>query len=273
MKVKFYGTRGSIPVCEKGFQEFGGNTTCVLILLENGTPFILDAGSGIRNLGKDLLSDPAFKDKQIYLSFSHFHWDHIQGFPFFNPAYHSTKKITISAIGKGRSATNLKGIFETQMGETYFPIPLEKMGATFTFLQSEENVLVVENVTVTVLKHNHPGGAYSYRIDDGKSIVVFSTDVEHGEKIDEAIVALANGADVLIHDSQYTPEELPRKRGWGHSSWDQAIEVAKKAGVKQLILTHHDPDHNDEFLKEVEKECQAVFPDVLLAREKMEISC
>ena len=273
MKVKFYGTRGSIPVCEKEFQEFGGNTTCLLVTIGENIPFILDAGSGIRNLGKDLLKAPEFKESEIYLSFSHFHWDHIQGFPFFNPAYHSTRRITISAIGTGRSATDLRGIFETQMGETYFPIPLEKMGAQFTFLQSEENVLALEGATVTVLKHNHPGGAYSYRIDDGDSILVFCTDIEHGDSIDERVVALAQGADVLIHDSQYTPEELVRKKGWGHSSWEQAIEVAEKAGVNQLILTHHDPDHNDEFLAKVEKNCQARFPNSLLAREKMEIEC
>jgi ribonuclease BN (tRNA processing enzyme) len=124
-----------------------------------------------------------------------------------------------------------------------------------------------------VVKHKHPGDAYSYRFEgpDGK-VLVYCTDIEHGESIDPRIVELARGADVLIHDGQYTPEELPRFCGWGHSSWAQAVEVAEQAGVGQLVITHHDPDHDDTFLLDVERQCQARFPDTVLAREKMEIT-
>lgn len=272
MKVKFYGTRGSLPVCEREFQEFGGNTTCILLTGPKKNVAILDAGSGIRNLGKDLIAKGHEQYENIYIGFTHFHWDHIQGFPFFAPAYDSRRHFTISAIGKGRSAKNLRGIFANQMLPEYFPVALDKMGATFSFHQSETDNFIENGVKVTVAEHNHPGGAYGYRIEDtdGK-VLVFCTDVEHGESIDPRVVQLAQGADLLIHEAQYTPEELKEKKGWGHSSWEQAIEVAERAGVKQLAITHHDPDHDDAFLRQVEQACRKRFSNVFLAREKMEI--
>ena len=129
----------------------------------------------------------------------------------------------------------------------------------------------MDEAFVRVIKHNHPGGAYSYRFHDTEGkVVVYCTDIEHGERIDPQIIKLAHDADVLIHEAQYTPEELPRYKGWGHSSWAQAVEVAQKAQVKRLLITHHDPDHDDEFLRDVEQQCQARFPNTVLAREKME---
>jgi ribonuclease BN (tRNA processing enzyme) len=144
------------------------------------------------------------------------------------------------------------------------------MGATFAFLETGSPTFEYGLTRVVSYKHNHPGGAYTYRFEHQGKVLVFCTDIEHGERLDPTIVQLATEADLLIHDAQYTPDELRHKKGWGHSSWEQAIEVAKRAGVKQLALTHHDPDHNDEFLLRVEDECQRHFPHVVLAREKME---
>ena len=124
---------------------------------------------------------------------------------------------------------------------------------------------------VTAQKHNHPGGAYSFRIERNGKVLVVCTDVEHGEQIDPRLVELARGADLLVHDAQYTAEELQKRRGWGHSSFDQAMQLAEMAGVKRLALTHHDPDHDDEFLLRIEKLCQERFPNTVLAREGMEI--
>lgn len=271
MRVKFYGTRGSIPVCEKGYQEFGGNTTCLRILFSSGDIAILDAGSGIRNLGKDLLQAGHQQYDNIFIGFTHFHWDHIQGFPFFLPAYDPLRHFTISAIGKNRKEMDLKNIFETQMQQQYFPVPLQKMGAGISFHQSEADWFINETTMVMTMEHNHPGGAYSYRIEQDGKIFVFCTDIEHGETIDPHVVEFARNADLLVHDAQYTPEELKDRRGWGHSSWQQALEVAERANVKLIALTHHDPDHDDAFLLEVEKQCQARFPRSLLAREGMEV--
>jgi phosphoribosyl 1,2-cyclic phosphodiesterase len=271
-RIKFYGVRGSISVSGEEYQEFGGNTTCVLLEGPRNT-IILDAGTGIRVLGKELRSDNHLGiDRTCFIAFSHFHWDHIQGLPFFLPAYDSRRTFIISAIGRERYGKDLRSIFETQMQKDYFPVPFDDLGATIKFLQTPANVFWVDQAFAQAVKHSHPGGAYSYRIQDAEGkVIVFCTDIEHGEHIDPKIVELARGADVLIHEGQYTPEELPRHRGWGHSSWAQAVEVAEQAQVKRLVITHHDPDHDDAFLREVERQCQARFPDSVLAREKMEI--
>ena len=272
-RIKFFGVRGSISVFGEEYQQFGGNTTCILLEGPQRT-VILDAGTGIRELGKEMEQDPHLGiDRPCFLAFSHFHWDHIQGLPFFKPAYDARRTFTISAIGRERRGMDLRSIFETQMQEQYFPVTLDGMGAKIEFLQTADDQMSIDKAFVRVVKHKHPGGAYSYRFQDGEGkVLVYCTDIEHGESIDPQIVELARDADVLIHEGQYTPEELPRFRGWGHSSWAQAVEVAELAKVKQLIITHHDPDHNDAFLCDVEKQCQARFPNTVLAREKMEVT-
>jgi phosphoribosyl 1,2-cyclic phosphodiesterase len=276
MRLKFYGTRGSIPVCDAGFQQFGGNTTCLQITFtDTNRVAIIDAGTGIRNLGRDLRA-MGHKQDQIFIAFTHFHWDHIQGFPFFPQAYDPGQKITLLTLGREQTVTDLRGIFEVQMQEEYFPVQLDRMGATFEFLQvadASRHFTTINNVptVVSTQRHNHPGGAYSFRIErNGKALVV-CTDVEHGDQIDQRLVELARGANLLVHDAQYTAEELQKRRGWGHSSFDQAMQVAEMAGVKRLALTHHDPEHDDEFLQRMENLCRERFPDVVVAREGMEI--
>ena len=274
MRLKFYGTRGSIPVCDASFQQFGGNTTCLEISDTNRIA-IIDAGTGLRNLGRDLRA-MGHKQDQIFIAFSHFHWDHIQGFPFFAPAYDATQKITLLTLGRGQTVTNLREIFEVQMQSEYFPVQLDHMGANFEFLQiadASKHFTGINNVEtiVTAQRHNHPGGAYSFRIERNGKVLVVCTDVEHGEQVDSRLVELARGADLLVHDAQYTAEELQRRRGWGHSSFDQAMQLAEMADVKHLALTHHDAEHDDEFLLRIEKLCRERFPNVVLAREGMEI--
>lgn len=278
MLVKFYGTRGSVPVCGPEFQEFGGNTTCIQVKDKvSNNIAVIDAGTGIRELGKDFM-ESNHKQAEIFIAFTHFHWDHIQGFPFFAPAFNVKQKINILALGWGKHITCLKDIFKTQMQKEFFPIQLEKMGAKFKFMLLEETKKVFRTKTkkpkpvlVKANKHLHPGGAYGYRIElDGK-VMVFCTDIEHGKALDKKVIDFAANADLLIHDAQFTDQEIKKKRGWGHSTYNQAIEVAEKANVKMLALTHHDPDHDDKFLRKIEKKCQARFKDCFLAREKIEI--
>jgi len=277
MKLKFYGTRGSIPVCDAGFQEFGGDTTCLQITFTDTNRIaIIDAGTGVRNLGKDLRAI-GHKQDQIVIAFTHFHWDHIQGFPFFAPAYDPSQKITLLTLGRGQTITNLREIFEVQMQSQYFPVQLDHMGASFEFLQiadASKHFSAVNNVetVVTALRHNHPGGAYTFRVERGGKVLVVCTDVEHEEQMDPQLVELARGADLLVHDAQYTADELQKHRGWGHSSFDQALQFAEMAGAKCLALTHHDPEHDDEFLQRIEKLCQERFPNSVLARQGMEIA-
>ncbi len=270
MKLKFYGTRGSIPVCEQKFQKYGGNTTCVAICNESEI-YIFDAGTGIRNLGIDYFKDGEHDLTNIILAFSHFHWDHIQGFPFFLPAYDTNREITITTFGRTDEYFDLKAIFENQMRTEFFPIPLEEMGAKLNFVQQEATYIETKYGKIISSEHNHPGGAYSYRVEINGKVIVFITDVEHIGELDERVIEIAKDADILIHEAQYTPEELEKHRGWGHSSWMQAIEVAKLANVKKLFITHHDPDHDDNFLDKIELECKKYFPNVEFAKDNLEV--
>jgi phosphoribosyl 1,2-cyclic phosphodiesterase len=272
MKVTFYGTRGSISVSGKEFSQFGGNTACVLLTFNSGRIAILDAGTGIRKLGNDFQARSIEQYDNIFIALSHTHWDHIQGFPFFQPAYDPKRHFTIAICGKGREPISLEDIFKTQMNGVYFPKSLDKMGASLTFWQPDLSCFTVPSgIHIIASRHNHPSGAYSYRITEGDTTLVYCTDVEHGQEIDNKIVSLSRNADLLIHDAQFSPDELNEKRGWGHSSWEQAIEVAKRADVKKLILFHHDPEHNDTFLLNIERECQQKFPNAFFAREGEEI--
>jgi phosphoribosyl 1,2-cyclic phosphodiesterase len=257
------------------FVEFGGNTTCLQLKIPDSNRIIvIDAGTGIRELGKDLM-EAGVEGCSIDIFFTHFHWDHIQGFPFFAPAYRRDQSINITALGKGRRIYNLKDIFDTQMQQVYFPVPLDKMGASFGFQNDDQEnrrlrIINGNNVIVKAIRHNHPGGAYTYRFELNGKAFVFCTDIEHAGGIDRRIVDFCRNADLLIHDAQYTAEELRHKRGWGHSSYDQAMQVAELAGVKQLILTHHDPDHDDVFLSKMELKCRQRIANVIFARELME---
>jgi phosphoribosyl 1,2-cyclic phosphodiesterase len=272
MRVKFYGVRGSLPVSGGEFQRFGGNTTCIEILREEARRIaIIDAGTGIRNLGKEIINK-GLNQNVINILFSHFHWDHIQGFPFFAPAYIKNQIIGILVMGKQRRIKNLKEIFSLQMQNEFFPVPLEAMGAQFEFLTyGDKETFYGANVTATPQYHKFMGGSYGFRIEDEGLSLVICTDLEHIDGIDENIVNLARDADLLIHDGQYTADEYKKYKGWGHSSWEQAVEVAIQAKVKRLIITHHDPDHDDVFLDAMEKECQEIFPDSLFAKEGMEV--
>jgi phosphoribosyl 1,2-cyclic phosphodiesterase len=268
VKVTFYGTRGSVPVCSPNrCSEFGGNTSCILLTFGNGRIAILDAGTGIRQLGNDLLESSVEQFDNIFIAFSHTHWDHIQGFPFFKPAYDPRRQFTLAIHGQGGKENRLKNAFQDQMRIELFPVPLEEMGATLLFWEPDLPAFRTRGVHVTASRHNHPGGAYGYRFTEEGKTLVYCTDVEHGDDIDPAVVELARDADLLIHDGQYTPDELGTKKGWGHSSWAQAVEVAERAGVKRLALFHHDPDHSDEMLLEIEKQSRERFPASFLARE------
>jgi phosphoribosyl 1,2-cyclic phosphodiesterase len=241
---------------------------------ENGKIVVLDAGTGIRKLGMDLMTPKEGFEKEVIIVLSHTHWDHIQGFPFFAPAFDPSWKVTIAICGLERSGSNLQEIFETQLQRDFFPVPLDMMAGDISFFQPDISSFTGPLGTqVDFYKHNHPGGAYSYRFSEPETgkVLVYSTDIEHGDTLDETHVEFCANADLLIHDGQYSDEELALKKGWGHSSWLQAIEVAKKANVKKLAITHHDPDHDDELLLDVEKQCKKLFANSFLTREGLTV--
>jgi len=272
MKVTFFGTRGSVPVSEPEFATFGGNTSCVMVTFADGRIGLLDAGTGIRKAGRAIVKAGIEQYRNLFIGLSHTHWDHIQGFPFFLPAYDKRRSLTLAIGGKRHAVPDLESIFDGQMQQEYFPVPLDGMGAKMTFWQPDvKEILLPHGVHVRAERHPHPGGAYGYRITEGERSVVYCTDVEHGDRIDAGVVDLARGTDLLIHDAQYTPAELKEKRGWGHSSWEQAVHVGLEAKVKRLALYHHDPDHDDATLMKIEVEAQRLFSNAFMAREGMEI--
>lgn len=271
VSITFFGTRGSIPVCGPEVAEFGGNTTCIAFLRKKSNRIsIMDAGTGIRNLGKHINKN--YPDQHdLNITFSHFHWDHIQGFPFFDPAYNPKMTIDIQVFGKAMPEAELRSIFSRQMMEEYFPVPLDNMGAHFNFIGSPDREAFGDGVVIECIEQNHPGGSFGFRVEVDGVVFVICTDHEHGAEIEEKYIDFCRDADLLIHDAQYTKEELERHKGWGHSSYDQCIELAQRAGVKRLVLTHHDPDHDDAFLLKMEAYCRARFPNSQLAREGMTI--
>lgn len=273
MKITFYGTRGSTPVAEPEYTQFGGNTSCILMTFENGRIGILDAGTGIRKLGNDFSARGIEQYDNIFIGLSHTHWDHIQGFPFFKPAYDPGRHFTIAIYGRGRTFDNLESIFAAQMQRDFFPVSLDRMGADLKFWEADiTDFTTPSGIHIRAVRHSHPGGAYSYRIAEGNTVLAYCTDVEHRGGIDPNVIDIARNADLLIHDAQYTPDELQQKRGWGHSSWEQALEVAFAAKVKRVALFHHDPEHNDAFLANVERECQRIFSEAFLARDGLEVT-
>jgi phosphoribosyl 1,2-cyclic phosphodiesterase len=283
MILKFWGVRGSIPTPSPYTIRFGGNTSCVSADF-GGNIVIFDAGTGIRNLGNTIMERKEKPKLDMFLS--HVHWDHIQGFPFFGPGYR--EGYAIDVYGRGKADNTLGEILAGQMEGPNFPVSLHQLGAQFSYsdILPGKEVFIKDSVgtpigKVTCATGRHPNGVLVYRLDDlkNKTSVVYATDTEHqAEKMDLGIGELAMGADLLIYDGMYTPEEYETKyKGWGHSTWDKGFEIAKFAGVKKYIVFHHDPNHTDDFLdayeSEIRDKCRLMMPslDVSLAREMVEI--
>ena len=272
MKIKFWGVRGSIPSPGPSTAKVGGNTSCVEIRFGKDI-FIVDGGTGLRNLGEALTKELPVKAR---LFFSHVHWDHIQGFPFFAPAYIPGNEFHV--FGLKNSKHTMQDILDHQMSGPNFPVSFSIMNAKFLFNDiSAGEVLNEGNLKVTAAFTNHPNNGLCFRFQGEKGSVVYASDTEHIEgQLDQNLLSILHEADYFIYDSQYSDDEysgkvgFPRK-GWGHSTWTEGIKLAKEAGVKHFILFHHDPTHDDEFLRKREKECRKVFPNSVIAYEGLVI--
>jgi len=271
LKVKFWGVRGSIPTPWKEAIDVGGNTSCVQVIPDQDSLLVLDAGTGIRILGNDLIKRKKHTNRVGHVLLSHTHWDHIQGFPFFGPAFIQGNCFYI--YGAQKTDERLEDILIGQMRYKYFPVELEQMGAEIKFVElQEETITINKNIKVTTRLFNHPGGVYGFRIEHEGQVLVYVTDIEYTiDTVDEKLIDFAKGADLLIHDAQYTTEEYKYKEGWGHSSPDVAAFVAKKAKVKRLMLFHHEPNHSDKTLYEIEEKTRQKFTECYLAKEGQEI--
>ena len=270
MKITFYGVRGSFPVCKPNVLQFGGNTPCILIETLDGTKIIIDAGTGIRKLGNELIKDE--NQQELVVLLTHFHWDHIQGWPFFLPAYQSRFNITIASLEDKRSAKKTEELLAMQMTKDYWPVTFDQMAASINCVELSTINSKLSKLSLNNIALNHPGGCGGLKIkdSDGK-VAVFIIDHEYGKSIDPKYIDFCKGADILVHDAQYTDEELKKYKGWGHSTFNQAMELAQLANARQLILTHHDPEHSDEFLSNEEKKCQQRLNSCSFAKEGMNI--
>jgi phosphoribosyl 1,2-cyclic phosphodiesterase len=265
LQVKFWGVRGSCASAGHDTAEVGGNTSCVEVRAGH-TRVVLDAGTGLRALGATLAAPV-----EVHLLLSHFHWDHIQGFPFFTPAYVPGNRVDI--YGPERAAgRDVRAALEAQMRAPHFPVGLEAMRAELGFYPLPAGAqLRMGTIEVTTAAANHPGGCLAYRLEAEGRSVVYATDTEHADEVDCGLVELARGCDVLIYDAQYTADEYRGKRGWGHSTPDEGVKLALAANVGQLVLFHHDPSHGDEAISKMEQSARAAFPTTSAAREGMEI--
>ena len=292
MRVRFWGTRGSIATPGPSTIRFGGNTSCVEVVTDAGGRIILDCGTGARALGMELMAR-APRPVRATLLLGHTHWDHIQGFPFFAPLFVPGNEFTLCApSGAGHS---LAGVLAGQMEFTYFPVALDQLPATIGFLDLTEGIYEFDGVRVTTQFLNHPAMSLAYRIEADDAVLVYACDHEpfatslwragarpgyiesivHGG--DRRHALFMRHADLLIHDAQYTPQEYPAKKNWGHSTYEYAVELAAAADVRQLALTHHDPTHDDTFLEGLEASAQQLARSrnfslrVFCAQENQEI--
>ncbi|MDF1563256.1 MAG: MBL fold metallo-hydrolase [Deltaproteobacteria bacterium] len=282
MKIRFWGVRGSVASSGPATRKIGGNTTCVEVESQ-GERLILDAGTGVRALGDHLLEAARQGDRRVPIEasflFTHLHWDHIQGFPFFAPAYVPGTELTLygpsEAAGGSEEPMDLRGALARQMEAPNFPVPLEAMGADKRFRDLDDgDRLALGPFEILTRRLEHPQGCLGYRIEAEGHSVCFATDTEHradGE-LDEALLQLARGVDLLIYDAQYTPDEYegtfgPSRRGWGHSTHEAAARIARACGAKTLALFHHDPTHDDAFVARMERDARGLFPWTRAARE------
>ena len=258
MIIKFWGTRGSIPVPGEDTTVFGGNTTCLEITLQSGRTVIIDSGTGIRLLGERLLQEE--KNSDIHLLITHIHWDHVLGFPFFNPIYDESSNILID--GHYNCLKGLRYTFDNKMGDGFFPVKFDDLTANIRYINKlASGPLEIDGTRIDCIPLQHPQGGLGFRFREGNKCLVFITDNELREdawigKSPEEYAEFSKNADILIHDSQYTPEEIQGRMGWGHSDYRSAYKLARNAEVKRLILFHHDPPRTDVEVKKIEMLCQ-----------------
>jgi phosphoribosyl 1,2-cyclic phosphodiesterase len=303
MRIRFWGVRGSIPVPGPQTNRYGGNTSCVEIQPRNGPRIIIDAGTGIRKLGKELMQGPFGEGKgAAHLLISHTHWDHIQGMPFFAPMYQAGNQLYVYA--RQRDDSHLRAVFAAQSDDPYFPAPFNTVKADVAFRELVEGArFQLGDTKVACTRLNHPWVAMAYRLEADGASVVYCTDTapftdillenefirqaprpgdplppEHKDKLREMrdhLVALCKHADLLIYDTQFTQAEYQAKPHWGHSTPQDAIEIAHAAKVKTLALFHHDPtrtdDQQDQILVETRHLVAGSGLDVIAAAEQLEL--
>ncbi len=268
--VRFWGVRGSIATPGPATARYGGNTSSIEVRC-GGRPLMLDAGTGLRYLGAKLLAEAPL-NADIF--FTHTHFDHVCGLPFFKPFFQPQNNFRLWAGPLGGGMT-LHSVLRELMMAPLFPVPPEifKAGIEYRDFKGGETLTPSEGITVRTAVLNHPDGATGYRIEYGGKSICYVTDTEHVPgSPDRNVLSLIEGADIAIYDCMYTDEEYSKSYvGWGHSTWQEAVRLCKPAGVKKLVVFHHDPDHDDDKMDAIGREVAAAMPGAVVAREGMEL--
>ena len=272
--VRFWGVRGSLPSPGPATQRYGGNTPCLEVRCGEQR-LVFDLGSGARALGDAMVAEGAPVQASIFLS--HYHYDHLQGLPFFVPIFDPRNRFNV--FGADRDGRTVRQVVEGQMVAPYFPVTAQEVfRAGLEYARVGEDAPVqLGDVRVRALELNHPGGNLGYRVEHAGRVLVYATDVEHGEGMDQRLAEFARGADVLIYDAMYTEDEYrgvkgPPKLGWGHSTWQAAIKAADAAGAKTLVLFHHDPKRDDAGVDRMLRQVRRHRPEAVAAAEALVLS-
>ncbi len=274
IEITFWGVRGSCPTFNPRMQEFGGNTSCVQMQIQNRL-LIFDGGTGMHQLGKFLAEKNNSLRGDIFIT--HTHWDHIQGLPFFTPFFETRNYFKI--YGENKKEIIFSDVIKDIMKYPYSPITWNDMDALLVFQEVESNQTldIGDGITVSTIATDHPGGCISYKVKYKDKSCCYITDLEHKQDLHHNLKDFVKNSDILIYDSNYTEEEYfgennkPSKEGWGHSTWERGIELVIEANVKKLVLFHHDSNRFDEELKKIELKAQAIHTDTIAARENMKI--
>lgn len=249
MRVTFHGVRGSVPAPGPTTARYGGNTSCLEVVLADGSTLVLDAGTGLRRLGAELMASGRYRT--VHLLLSHTHWDHVLGLPFFAPLWRSDSEILVYPLPTDAQERFQRTIFD----DIHFPVSANDIPARVAFEKPSSEPWRIGSARVRRISLNHPGQAQGFRIDDeGGASLVYLTDNELSRCTPAALAELARfseGADLFVHDSQYLPAEMPAKRGWGHSVVDDVLSLGTEASATRIALFHHDPDRSDDELDQI----------------------
>lgn len=275
-KLSFWGVRGSTPTVDPATWRYGGNTPCLELIAPDGTQMILDCGTGLRMLGSRWGIQDGGRTPETHILVTHYHWDHIQGIPFFSPLYSEHNQFHFYSFrSKYLGRDSLKQVFETQMALPYFPVDMSAMNAKRKFQEvaGGDTFMIGEN-KITTRSLNHPQGCLGFRIEMSVGTVAYATDNEPGDpELDKSLRELVADADIFINDAQYTPEQLAStRRGWGHSTWAEGVRVARETNAKTLVLFHHDPDSTDRMVDSLLRQAREEFDSVFAASEGMVIT-
>jgi phosphoribosyl 1,2-cyclic phosphodiesterase len=265
LTVRFWGVRGTVATPGPDTVRYGGNTSCVEIHCGQRL-VIFDGGTGIKKLGDTLLASKRKVDADIL--FSHFHMDHVCGIPFFAPLYAAGHRIRLWA------GANPEAVVRTMMSAPLFPIGIDAFNAQVQFrdFRMGDVLELGDGITVRTGPLNHPGGATGYRLEYAGRSLAYLTDTEHQlDRLDDNVLSLARNADLMIYDCTYTDEEFATYVGWGHSTWQQAVRLATAAKAQRVAIFHHDPDHNDSFMDDVETAAAKMRAGTFVARDGLEL--